>query len=215
MRKQFAVIGLGRFGSSVAQTLRNLGHDVLAIDRNEHAVQAVVNIVTHAVQADAMEEETLRALGIRNFDVVIVAIGDDIQANILITLMLKEMGVKKVVSKAMNALHGKLLEKIGADKIVYPEKDMGVRLAHNLVTYNVMDCIELAPGYSVLEAIVPHAYEEKTLGELNLRAAFGISVMAVKKENRIVVAPGADEKLEKNDILIMAGKNEAFSRLPE
>lgn len=215
MRKQFAVIGLGRFGTSVALTLTELGHDVLAIDMSESAVQGVVNTITHAVQADALDEDTLKALGIRNFDVAIVAIGDDIQSNTLITLMLKEMGVKKVVSKAMNALHGKLLAKIGADKIVFPEKDMGIRVAHNLVTYNVMDCIELAPGYSVLEVIVPEKFRGKTLGELDLRARLGISVMAIKKKEAIIVAPGAQEILEKDDVAILVGKNENLAKLPE
>lgn len=215
MRKQFAVIGLGRFGTSVALTLNELGHDVLAIDSNENAVQSVVNKVTHAVTADALDEETLKALGIRNFDVVVVAIGDDIEANTIITLMLKEMGVDKVVSKAMNALHGKLLEKIGADKIVFPEKDMGIRVAHNLVTYNVMDCIELSPGYSVIEVIVPSKFVNRTLGELDLRAEYGISVMAIKKDDAIIVAPGADETLEGKNVIIMVGKNEDLAKLPE
>lgn len=213
MRKQFVVIGLGRFGTSVATTLSELGHDVLAIDSRESAVQAVVNNVTHAVQADAREEETLKALGIRNFDVAVVAIGDDIQSNILITLILKEMGVKKVVSKAMNHLHGKLLEKIGADTIIYPEKDMGIRVAHNLVSYNVMDFIELTPDYSVMEVNVPAKFLNKTLGELNLRAKYGFSVMAIKKGDEIIVAPGADEKLEQNNIAIIVGKKDAISVL--
>ncbi|MFZ5755209.1 MAG: potassium channel family protein, partial [Bacillota bacterium] len=186
MRKQFAVIGLGRFGTSVAKTLSALGHDVLAIDSSESAVQAVVHDVTHAVQADARDEETLKALGIRNFDVAVVAIGHELEANILITVMLKEMGVKYVVAKAQTALHGKVLERIGADKIIYPEKDMGIRLAHNLVTSNVMDFIELSPGYSIVEIIAPFAYTNKTLGELNLRARFGISVMAIKKKDNII-----------------------------
>jgi trk system potassium uptake protein TrkA len=215
MRKQFAVIGLGRFGTSVAKTLSALGHDVLAIDSSESAVQAVVHDVTHAVQADARDEETLKALGIRNFDVAVVAIGNELEANILITVMLKEMGVKYVVAKAQSALHGKVLERIGADKIIYPEKDMGIRLAHNLVTAHVMDFIELSPGYSIIEIIAPAAYTNKTLGELNLRARFGISVMAIKKKDTIIVAPGADALIEEDDTLVLLSKNEALAKLPE
>jgi trk system potassium uptake protein TrkA len=215
LRKQFAVIGLGRLGTSVALTLSNLGHDVLAIDNVESNVQAVVNDVTHAVQADARDEDTLKALGIRNFDVAIVAIGNDIEANILTTLMLKEMGVKVVISEAINALHAKVLEKIGADKIVYPEKDMGIRLAHNLVTHNVMDYIEITPGYSVLDVRVPKEYIGKSLGELDLRAKYGTSVLAVKKEEEVLVAPGAEARLEENDVLIVIGKNEDLTKLPE
>jgi len=215
MKKQFAVIGLGRFGKSAAVTLSELGHDVLAIDSSEANVQEVIHYVTHAVQADAREEENLRALGLRNFDVAIVAIGNDIEANILITMMLKDMGVKKVVSKAMNALHGKVLEKIGADKIIFPEKDMAVRLAHNLVSQNVLDFMELAPGYSVLEVITPNSFVDKTLGELNLRIKYGVSVMAIKKGDNIIVAPGGDACLGANDVVVIVGKNDDLANLPE
>lgn len=215
MHRQVAVIGLGRFGTSVAMTLTELGHDVLAVDKDENSVQAVVNSVTHAVQADAREEETLKALGIRNFEVAVVAIGDDIEANILITLMLKELGVKKVVSKAMNVLHGKVLEKIGADKIIYPEKDMGIRLAHNLVTHNVLDWIELSPDYGVVELAVPKKFANKTLGELDLRAKYGINVIAIKKPAAIVLAPGAKERLEESDILIIISRNENIAKFPD
>ena len=165
MRKQFVVIGLGRFGTSVAKTLSALGHDVLAMDKNEHAVQVIMHDVTQAVQADARDEDTLRALGVRNFDVAIVAIGDDLEANILITLMLKEMGIPYVVTKAQSSLHGKVLEKIGADKIVYPEQDMGVRLANNLIRTNVMDFIELSLDFSIFEIIAPSKFVNKSLGK--------------------------------------------------
>jgi len=216
MRKQYAVIGLGRFGESVAKTLSSLGHDVLGIDTSECKVQAIVNDITHAVQADAREEETLRALGIRNFDVAVVAIGNDLESNIFITVMLKEMGVKYVVTKAQSNLHGKVLNKIGADKIIYPEKDMGVRLAHNLVTSNVMDYIELSPDYGVVEIITPAKFINKSLGELNLRAKYGISVMAIKKKGEtVIVAPGADATIEENDVLIIVSSNDALAKLPE
>ncbi len=214
MRKQFVVIGLGRFGTSVARTISELGHDVLAIDRNESSVHALMHDVTKAVQADARDEETLRALGVRNFEVAIVAIGDDLEANILITLMLKEMGIPYVVAKAQSSQHGKVLEKIGADKIIYPEKDMGIRLAHNLVTSNVMDFIELSPDYSVFEVLASSKFINKTLGELNLRATFGISVMAIKREEQIIVAPGAEALIKERDILVLVGKNKALAKLP-
>ncbi|MFZ5946005.1 MAG: potassium channel family protein [Bacillota bacterium] len=214
-RRQFVVIGLGRFGKSVAITLSSLGHDVLGIDTSEHEAQEIANEITHAVQADAQDEETLKALGIRNFDVAIVAIGDNLEANILITVMLKEMGLKHIVVKAQSNLHGKVLEKIGADKVIYPEKDMGVRLAHNLVTTNVMDYIELSPEYGVTEIIAPKAFANKSLGELNLRAKYGISVMAIKKGESIIVAPGADAYIEGKDILIIVSKSEILARLPE
>lgn len=213
MRKQFVVIGLGRFGSSVATNLSSLGCDVLAIDINEQAVQAVANHVTHAVQADAREEETLKALGIRNFDIAIVAIGDDLEANILTTVMLKEIGVKTIVAKAQSNLHGKVLEKVGADKIVYPEKDMGTRLAYNLVSANVMDYIELMPDVSIIEVISPAMFHNKTLGELNLRAEYGINVLAIKRDENILVAPGAESEIKANDILIVIGNNNVMAKL--
>lgn len=215
MQKQFVVIGLGRFGTSIARTLSSLGYDVLAIDQNENAVQAIMNEVTHVVQADAREEENLKALGVRNFDVAVVAIGDDLQANILITLMLKEMGVPYVVAKAQTNLHGRVLEKVGADKIIYPEKDMGVRVAHNLVTANIMDFIELSPDYSIVEILTPRKFIGKSLGELNLRAKYGISIMAIRNGDTVDVAPGADARIQEKDILVVVSRNKAIEKLPE
>ncbi|AET66113.1 K+ transport system, NAD-binding component [Desulfosporosinus orientis DSM 765] len=216
MRKQFVVIGLGRFGSSVARTLMKLGHEVLALDKNEQAVQGLMHDVTQAVQADAREEETLRALGVRNLDVGIVGIGDDLEANILITLMLKEMGVPYVVAKAQSIQHGKVLEKIGADKIVYPEQDMGIRLANNLSRTNVMDFIELSLDYSIFEIIAPSQFVNKTLGKLNLRAVYNVNVVAIKKNaDQIVIAPGANSVVEEKDILVIVCNKKALSRLPD
>lgn len=216
MRKQFAVIGLGRFGTSVAKTLSALGHDVLAMDKNEHAVQVIMQDVTQAVQADARDEETLRALGVRNLDVAIVAIGDDLEANILITLMLKEMGIPYVVAKAQSVQHGKVLEKIGADKIVYPEQDMGIRLANNLIRTNVMDFIELSLDFSIFEIIAPAQFVNKTLGKLNLRAVYKINVVAIKKgKEKIVIAPGANEVVEEKDILVIVCNKKALEKLPD
>lgn len=214
MKKQYAVIGLGRFGVSVATTLSALGHDVLAIDISEQCVQSVMNEVTHAVQADARDETVLKALGIRNFDVVIVAIGHDMESSTLITLMLKELGIKNIIVKANNQWHGKILERVGADKIVFPEKDMGIRLANSLLSSNVMDYIELHPNYSVMEIIAPIAFLNKSLGELDLRAQYGISVLAIRKDNTIVVAPGADAVINEKDRLIVIGENSVLAKLP-
>jgi len=216
VRKQFAVIGLGRFGTSVAKTLTALGHEVLALDKNEHTVHDIMNDVTQAVQADAREEETLRALGVRNLDVAVVAIGDDLEANILITLMLKEMGIPYVVAKAQTAQHGKVLEKIGADKIVYPEKDMGVRLANNLIRTNVMDFIELSLDYSIFEIIAPSKFINKSIGALNLRAVYKINVVAIKRGiDHIDIAPGANAVIEEGDILVIVCDKKSLSKLPD
>ena len=216
MRKQFVVIGLGRFGTSVAKTLTALGHEVLALDKNEQAVQSIMQEVTQAVQADARDEETLRALGVRNLDVAVVAIGDDLEANILITLMLKEMGIPHVVAKAQSGQHGKVLEKIGADKVVYPEQDMGIRLANNLIRTNVMDFIELSLDYSIFEIIAPTKFINQTLGKLDLRAVYKINVLAIKKgADRIDIAPGANAVVEARDILVIVCNKKALSKLPD
>lgn len=213
VKRQFAVIGLGRFGSSVARTLFSMGYDVLALDISEERVQDLAKDVTHAVQGDAREEETLRAVGIRNFDVVVVAIGQDIQSSILITVLLKELGVKCVVAKAQNELHAKVLYKVGADKVVFPERDMGARLARNMVSANVLDYIQLSPDYSIAEIATYETWQGKSLRELNLRARFGINVLAIKRNKQLLVAPGADDLIEKGDILVVVGMNENIDRL--
>lgn len=206
--KQFAVIGLGRFGTSVAKTLMMMGYEVLAIDEDQEKIQEIVNQVTHAIQADAKDENALKALGIRNFDVVIVAIGKDTESSILVTVLLKELGVKCVVAKARTDLHGKVLVKVGADKVVFPERDMGVRVAHSLVSSNVLDHIELSPDYSILEVVAPDLVVGKTLRQSNLRAKYGVTVMAIKRGRDILVSPSPDEPIQENDILVVIGENE-------
>lgn len=206
--KQFVVIGLGRFGSSIAKTLYSLGNEVLAIDPDEEIVQEISNNVTHAVQADATEESALRALGIRNFDVAVVTIGADVQSSVMVTLLVKELGVKYVVAKAVNELHAKLLYKIGADRVVFPERDMGVRVAHNLCSSNILDYIELSPDYSIMEVAAVDEWKGKTLKELNMRSKFGINVMAIKRENDINISPKADDIIKDGDILVVIGGTE-------
>ncbi|MDF2647739.1 MAG: KtrC [Paenibacillus sp.] len=207
MRKQFAIIGMGRFGSSVAKTLSQLGFEVLAIDHREETVQEVSAFVTHAVQADSTDEEALRALGIRNFDVVVVAIGEDIQASILTTLILKEMGIPTTVVKAVNDLHGKVLKKIGADKVVYPERDMGQRVAHHLISSNIIDYIELSADYSIVEIKVSQQIIGKSLRQLDIRAKYGCNVIAIKQNEQLVIPPSGEEPLKQDDILVIVGKN--------
>ncbi|MCL4516617.1 MAG: TrkA family potassium uptake protein [Firmicutes bacterium] len=211
--KQFAVIGLGRFGSSVARTLYSMGYDVLAVDSDEAKVQEMADEVTHAVQADATDEEVLKSLGIRNFDVAVVSIGTDVQASIMATLVLKELGVPYIVAKALNVLHGKVLEKIGADRVVYPERDMGIRVANNLVSANMLDYIELAPGYSIVEFVASREFVGKTLRQLGFRAKYGINIMAIKRGDEIQVSPGAEDKVQGNDILIAMGPDEQLEAL--
>ncbi|KGK87847.1 MULTISPECIES: TrkA family potassium uptake protein [unclassified Clostridium] len=212
-KKQFVVIGLGRFGTSVAKTLYSLGNDVLAIDVDEETVQNISDSVTHSVQADATDENTLRSLGIRNFDVAVVTIGSDLQSSVMVTLLLKELGVDLIIAKANSEIHAKVLYKIGADRVVLPERDMGVRVAHNLVSSNILDYIELSPDYSIAEIANPKAWQGKTLQELNLRANFGINIVAVKKDNDINVSPMADDKLEAGDVIVAIGCADELNKL--
>lgn len=213
--KQFAVIGLGRFGTSVASALYNLGYEVLAIDADEERIQKFSEEVTHVVQADTTDENSLKALGIRNFDVVVVAIGEDIQANVLTTLLLKDLGVKYIVAKARNELHGKMLAKIGADRVVYPERDMGQRVAHNLVSTNVLEYIELSPVLSIVEITAPKALVGKSLAETNLRAKYEVNVVAIKRDEELIVPPLPDEKIKPGDILIFVGHTKGIQKLEE
>lgn len=212
-RKQFIVIGLGRFGTSVAETLYDLGNDVLAVDSDEEVVQNVSEKVTHAVQLDANDENSLRALGISNFDVAIISIGSDIQASILATLLVKEMGVKHVVAKANTALHAKVLYKIGANRVIFPEKDMGMRVAHNLCSSSILDYIELSPDFSIAEIVSPKEWEDHSLRELNLRATYGVNVMAIKRNNEIDVSPSADEIIMPGDVIVAIGGTEELNSI--
>lgn len=211
--KQFAVIGLGRFGSSVARTLYSAGHQVLGIDESEERVRANLDNCTRAVEANATDEAALRALSIRNFDTVIVGIGGDIQASILVTLMLKELGVKNVVVKAQSVLHGKVLDKVGADRVVFPERDMGTRVARSLVASNILEYIELAPDFSILEMLVSDKMVGKNLRQLDLRNRYDVNVIAIKRADSFDLSVRADTAIEPGDVLILVGKNEHLRRM--
>lgn len=213
MRKQYAVIGLGRFGGSVCEALSKQGAEVLAIDLNEEKVSRFSNIATHAVIADSTDENTLRSLGIRNFDHVIVAIGDNIQSSILTTLMLVEQGVKQITVKAQNDYHEKVLNKIGAHRVVHPERDMGVRIAHNIISKNVLDYLELSEKYSIVELMAGASVNGRTLIELDIRAKYGCNIMAIKRGEEINVSPSAKEQIIRGDILIVIGAVSDINRM--
>lgn len=212
-KKQFVVIGLGRFGASVAKNLYALGNDVLAIDMNEDLVQEISDNVTHAVQVDATDENALRSLGLRNFDVAVVTIGANIQASVMVTLIIKELGVKYIIAKGNSDLHAKVLYKIGADKVVLPEKDMGVRVAHNLVSDSILDYIELSQDYSVMEISALTEWIGKNLNELRLRSEYGINVMAIKKGGTINISPTAEDIVEYGDIIVAIGSTDELRKL--
>ncbi|MEW9673916.1 TrkA family potassium uptake protein [Ammoniphilus sp. 3BR4] len=213
--KTFAIIGMGRFGSSVAKTLYEMGYEVMAIDSSEESIQEHVQYTTYAVQADSTDEQSLKELGIRNFDTVVVAIGEDIQASILTTLVLKELGVKNIIVKARNERHGKVLYKVGANRVVFPERDMGSRVAHNLVSPNILDFIELAADYSIVEVVAGEKLDGKSLIDLNIRPKFGVNVMAIKSGPRINIAPQAGDMIQADDILVVMGENAHLKRFEE
>lgn len=209
---QFVIVGLGRFGSSIGRELIELGYEVLGVDRDEEKVQELATVLTHTVVADATEEEVLRSIGARNFDCGVVAIGDDIQASILATILLKELGVKKVVAKAVSELHGRVLERMGVDRIVYPERDMGVRVAHQLVSPNLLDYIELSKQYTIAELTVPQCLSGKSLDDVNPRGRFGCSIVAINKPKGIIIAPVAQDTLAEKDVMVVIGTNQQIEQ---
>lgn len=209
--KQYIVIGCGRFGSSVAKKMCQLGNEVMVIDKDEDSIENIAEQVTHTAIVDATEERDLKSIGLGNFDVVIVAISSDIRASIMATIMAKEMGVPKIVCKAKDELQAKVLYKIGADKVVFPERDMGIRLAYNLASENILDQINLDPEYSIMEIVTPTNWVGKTIIELNLRAKYDITVLAVKTTSGLKVMPSPNYKMQEKNILIIIGNTDKIS----
>lgn len=213
-KKQFVVIGLGRFGYNVALTLSQLGCDVLAMDINEVIVQNVSNELPFVVSANGADEKTLRSLGVANADIAIVAIGD-LEPNLMATLLLKEMGIPKVVVKAINDLHAKMLEKLGADQIIFSEKDMGIRVAHNLISSNIVDYIEISDLISLMSLKVPSAFLNKTIIEANIRQRYQVNIVAIKRGDEPIVNPDPHMTLIEGDEIIVVGQPDNIRRLEE
>jgi len=207
MKKEFVVIGLGRFGGSIVSELINLDAHVMAIDISQDKVEDFASIATQAVTADTTDESVLESLGVRNFEHVIVAIGEDIQASILTTLMLKEIGVPKITVKAQNILHEKVLKKIGADIIVHPERDMAIRIANSMVSNNILDYLELSDEHSIAEMKATDKIAGKTIIDLDIRARYGINIVAIKRGYEILISPQTIEEIQKEDILIIIGSD--------
>ncbi len=214
-KMQYAVIGLGRFGSSLAKELMSLGYEVLGIDKREANVDDMSGVLTHTVQADWNDEDVYRSLGIRNFDCVVIAISDDIQASILAAILCKEQGVKKVVAKAMSDLHGRVLEKIGVERVIFPERDMGVRVAHLLASPSLLDYIELSNHYTIAELAVPSRISGKTLRELNSREKFGCTIVAINKPGEVIVSPSAEDRVYEKDVMVLIGTNQMIERFEQ
>ena len=213
--KSFAVIGLGLFGSSVARQLCALGAEVLAIDTNSDLVQQVSGDVTTAAVADARDLEVLRALGGQECDCAVVAIGDDLAVSVLATMNLKELGIPQIICKAHDETHRKVLEKLGADKVVIPEKEVAEKLARSLTSHNVLDFIELSNDYGIVEINTPKAWIGKSLKELDVRARLGVNIIAIERNDKVSVSPRAEFELAKNDILVVLGDYDSLTMMQE
>ena len=209
--KSYVIIGLGRFGSQIARRLYQLGCDVLVIDNRQELVQQISNDVTQAVVGDARDKEVLRALGVKDFDCAVVAIGDSLADSVLATMNLKELGVSNVVCKAHDETHRQVLIKLGADKVVIPEQEQATRLARSLASPNVLDYIELAQEYGIIEVPAPASWFGKSLKELNVRAKLGVNIIAVKKVREINVSPAADYTICPADVMVILGGMDALS----
>jgi len=215
MKKDFVVIGLARFGGSVCKELHRLGYQVLAIDINEARVNAVLDYSTKAVIGDASRKDFLKALGVGNFEYAVVAIGDNMQSSIMCTLLLKEMGVENVWAKAQDANHKKVLAKIGADRIIQPEYDMGIRVANQMQSGKLQEYIELSKDYSISELKTSKKLANKTLNDSDIRAKYGCTILAIKNGNKVNISPSAKDKLYEGDIIVVMGKNNDIKRFEE
>jgi len=224
--RNFAVVGLGRFGTSICRTLRALGHEVLAIDNNQEMVQRMRAVATDAVQLDATDPEALTSINITDYDAVVVAIGVDLESSILVTMALKELGVRRVLAKAGNAAQQRLLSKVGADVVVFPEEDAGYRLAHSLVYPAINDFIDLGEDYLILDVSAKTEWLGRTLGELRLVSAgnrigtgtesdyiVGLQVQLIRRGKRLINMPDADFRVEGGDVLALVGRHRDLTAL--
>lgn len=216
-KKQVVVIGLGRFGSGVARSLYNLGHDVLAMDVNDDRVQSMMGQVTYPVSGNATNETVLKELGVPDYDAAVVAVGSDIPGSVMACVLLKTMEIPYIVARATNELHGITLERIGVDKVIHPESEMGVRLAHNLFNPNLQEYLEVAPNFGLSRMKVPPQFVDKSLKELGFsspRDKYGLAVLAIRRGKDVTLNPDIDDRLRSGDMLMLAGRDELLERLP-
>lgn len=214
--KEFLVIGLGRFGGGLAGTLVGMGHDVLGVDADPKPVQALSGVLTHVVEADSTSEEAMRQLGAADFGTAVVAIGTDLEASILTTSVLVDLGVPKIVAKAVTEPHGRILERVGAHRVVFPERDMGVRVAHSLAG-SILDYFQLDPGFALVETVAPKDLVGKTLAEAEVRRRYGITVVCIKPEGGSFTYATPETVVRNGDLLVVAGETrraESFGELP-
>ncbi len=213
-RRQVAVLGLGRFGQTVARELTRLGHDVLALDSNERIVQDLAEDVTQAAQIDFTDEAALTELELGKFDTAIVAVSSNLEASILTTVLLQRLGLRRIIAKAANELHGSILERLGVTRVVYPEREMALRIAHSFAAPGVLDYFDVAPGYGFARVRVTKPLAGKTLGVLQLEKAYGVAPLALHRGGGVTLHPPENEVLHASDELIVAGRDEDLERLP-
>ena len=208
--RSYVVVGLGRFGSEVARQLYALGCEVLAMDLKSELVQEIANHVTHAVVSDGQDKEVLKALGVREIDCAIIAIGDNLAASVLATMNMKELGIPHIVCKAHDDTHRRVLEKLGADRVVIPEQENAARLARSLSSPNVLDYIELSDDYGIVEVPAPSSWQDKSLKDLNVRAKLGVNILAIRRAGKINVSPSADFAFQSGDVVVVLGDSAAL-----
>lgn len=211
--KQYLVLGLGRFGESLARSLHKLGHEVLAVDSDAELVDAISPFVTQAIQIDATDEGALQTLGVRNFDAAIVSIGHNMRDSILVCVLLKELGIPYLIAKATDELHAKVLRKIGVDRVVFPEREMGIRLAKSLLTPNVLELMELSDDYQLVETLLPAPWVGSSIIGLDVRKRFGIIILAIHRGGEFMVSPAPNTVFESGDILLVLGKKHDIDNL--
>ncbi|WP_227396901.1 potassium channel family protein [Jeotgalibacillus aurantiacus] len=212
MKKQFAVLGLGSFGGHLVEEFHEIGAEVFAMDRDEELVDKYVNLATHVVHGDAQDEQLLLRAGIRNFDLVVVSFGENIEASILTTIILSDLGVKEIWVKASSIYHQKVLEKIGATRVIRPEKDMARRIAHRLTSNHFIDYVELSEEHSMVEIKATKKIVGKTIAQLNIRNRFGCNIVGIYRSHDMLVSPSGDDRIEEGDVLIVIGENRKLHR---
>ena len=204
-KKQIVVFGLGRFGAAVAYTLSEMGHEVLAVDSHMDAINEISPYVTHAVQLNATDEAAFESLDVGSFDAAVVSIGENIRDSVLISMLCKEAGVKLVVSKANDELHAKVLKKVGVDRVVFAERDMGVRVAKSLIVPHLVDLVNIGGDYALAQITVPESWVDKTLAQLDVRRRWGVSIITVNRNGQVNAALAADTRLLSGDQLLILG----------
>lgn len=214
-RKEFVIFGVGDFGMNVAKTLSNSGATVMVVDKNENQLEKIASEVTHTICADATNPEAMKQLGIRNYDGAIVGIGHSLETSALITMQLKEMEVPFIMVKASTDIEGRILTRVGADKVIFPDREMGIRVGNDIMNGNYFEAIELSDEYSIVDMTAPSSWVGKSLQQLNIRSRYGVSIIGIRGLEEININPAAEYKLKEQDILIVLGHNTEIQRLRE